>query len=299
MRRNAPVPSLIKGYRSDGVEIDQASSRAGQKLTMLGSRIAYFACMFLAVVLATTLLRRRQKTLDIPPFQKLGIALGGLVGATLAAKLPFILGVSPNETLISAWLGDGKTILWALAGGYLGVELAKWSFHVTVSTGDSFAVPVALAIAVGRMGCFLYGCCYGVATNAAWGVRFLNAPDAGTLLRHPTQLYEMLFHASFALVAWSATSASNGSNRSRGNWMLMYLLAYAAFRFFSEFWRPEPLVGAGLTFYQWSSVAIGLGFGTLWILRLRRPAAPDQNSPSESHASPLKEVTPGRGGPLT
>ena len=167
---------------------------------MLGSRAVYFLCMVAATIVASWLLRRRQQRLKISSVQKFGIVIGGLVGATFAAKLPFALTADPNAGVLAAWLSDGKTILWGLTGGYIGVEVAKWALHVTASTGDSFVVPVAITVAIGRVGCFLYGCCYGVATNQTWGFRFPIAPDAGAILRHPTQLYELLFHLSFAAI---------------------------------------------------------------------------------------------------
>ncbi len=138
---------------------------------MLGSRTAYFLCMVAVTIVAALLLRRRQQRLAIGSVQKLGIAIGGLIGATFAAKLPFILSADPHAGVLAAWLSDGKTILWGLAGGYIGVEIAKWAFHVKASTGDTIVVPVAITVAIGRLGCFLYGCCYGVATNQTWGIR--------------------------------------------------------------------------------------------------------------------------------
>ena len=237
---------------------------------MFGSRVAYFWCMLAATVIASLLLRRRQRHLGIGSGQKLGIAIGGLVGATFAAKLPFVLLADPSIGVLAIWLSDGKTILWGLTGGYLGVEIAKWALHVKASTGDTFVVPVAVTVAVGRLGCFLYGCCYGNATNQVWGVRFPIAPDAGTILRHPTQLYELLFHLSFTVVATAALSPPNRSSllkRLRGNWMPIYLIAYAIFRFTSEFLRPEEKFSVGLTFYQWSSIAIAALFTILLIWR--------------------------------
>ena len=155
---------------------------------MFGSRIAYSVCMVIATLVAGFLLRRRQSHLSLPTSHKWGIAIGGLIGATFAAKLPFFLGADIEIGVANAWLSDGKTILWGLAGGYVGVEVAKWSLMVQTKTGDSFVIPVAVAVAIGRVGCLLYGCCYGIETNQNWGIQFVTAPDAGTLLRHPTQI---------------------------------------------------------------------------------------------------------------
>ena len=263
---------------------------------MIGSRAAYALCMVLATFVAAMLIRRRQQNLPITKSQKIGVAIGALIGATFAAKLPFILGANPADGLLAAWLSDGKTVLWALVGGYLGVELAKWSLHVSVSTGDSFVVPVALAIAIGRIGCFLYGCCYGIETDQSWGVRFWHAPDQATVLRHPTQLYEFVFHVGFALIAWLAisrpplshsTSSHSTSSQSTsfqseeshllrrrrlmaGNWMPAYLVGYATFRFISEYWRPERRLAIGLTIYQCSAIAIAGGFLVLLVFRFQR-----------------------------
>ena len=232
-------------------------------------RVAYFACMLIATVVATIVLRQRQRTLPVNTVEKFGIAIGGLVGATFAAKLPFILSADPSGGVLGAWLSDGKTVLWGLTGGYIGVEVAKWALHVKVSTGDTFVVPIALAVAIGRVGCFLFGCCYGVATNQGWGVRFLNASDGGTVLRHPTQLYELLFHLSFAIIASMALSGSTSylPRQVRGNWMPLYLIAYSIYRFFSEYLRPEEHLSFGWTFYQWSSLVIASAFSGLLVVR--------------------------------
>ena len=105
---------------------------------MLGSRLAYTICMLLATIVAGVLLRRQQSDIALTSPQKWGVAIGGLVGATFAAKIPFIIGDTPTLGLVGAWLSDGKTILWGLAGGYLGVELAKWAMLIKTKTGDSF-----------------------------------------------------------------------------------------------------------------------------------------------------------------
>jgi len=238
---------------------------------MLESRWAYTATMIVATLVAGLLVRRAGggaagRSISVTPTQRMGIIIGGLAGAMFAAKIPFVLSTDTPEGVISAWLGDGKTILWGLAGGYVGVEVGKWATWVRGSTGDQFVVALAVGIAVGRVGCLMFGCCYGVETDLAWGIRFPAAVDLGTVTRHPTQIYEMSFHSAFAVVAWRGIR--------RGDiptcWMPLYLVAYSIYRFSSEFVRPEPRLAAGLTFYQWSSIVIGAAFLVILVVRLRK-----------------------------
>ena len=101
-----------------------------------------------------------------------GTGLGGSVGS----KLPFV-PVDPEQWLDpGSWLNDGKTIVAGLIGAYLAVELMKRVLDVRVKTGDTFALPLALALALGRLGCYCNGCCYGVETGLPWGTPFLNVP---------------------------------------------------------------------------------------------------------------------------
>lgn len=226
-------------------------------------RAGYAFFMVLATVASAWLYRRSDAPSQLTPLQKLGIAIGGFIGATFSAKLPFILTSDPAAGLLNAWFGDGKTVLWGLAGGYLGVEVAKWSFHVTERTGDRFVIPVAVAIAVGRLGCLCQGCCYGIATDQSWGIRSMPA-DGGELLRHPAPLYEFAFHALFAVLAWHGIRRSLAAT----NWMLLYLISYCLFRFISEWWREERPVYAGLTFYQCSATLFGMVFLIMLAMRL-------------------------------
>jgi prolipoprotein diacylglyceryltransferase len=90
-----------------------------------------------------------------------------------------------------AYLIGGKTIVGALAGGLISVELTKRYIGIRTSTGDLYAIPLALGIAIGRIGCFLTGLSdntYGTSTNLPWAVNFGDG-----IPRHPTQLYEIIF----------------------------------------------------------------------------------------------------------
>ncbi|MEM6689636.1 MAG: prolipoprotein diacylglyceryl transferase family protein [Planctomycetota bacterium] len=232
---------------------------------MIGSRLAYTLAMVAAVVVSGVLVRARTKESSLTNLQRLVISLCGFIGAVFFAKLPFLFDGALRHGVWLTWFADGKTILWGLVGGYAGVELGKYALMVQTRTGDDYVVPVAVAIGIGRVGCFLYGCCYGVVTGAPWAMSFAGAPDGGLSHRHPTQLYELCFHFGFALLA--ATAIDRGVGRTL--WMMIYLIAYAAFRFFTEWLRDEPVMWLGLTFYQWSSVFIEMLFTFLLIRRIR------------------------------
>lgn len=221
---------------------------------------SYPAIMTAAVGAAYLLGRRRQSSLPLRRNQRLGIALGAFCGAMIAAKLPFVLSDWQGLLSGAAWLENGKTIVFGLVGGYFGVELAKWALDVRIKTGDSFAVPVAVGIAIGRLACFAAGCCYGIHTAACWGVDFGDGP------RHPTQLYEAAFHASAAL----GLTFMERRDLCRGQRIKLYIMAYLVYRFASEWIRPEPRLWLSLTGYQWACLAWLPVFAVLWF-RDRQP----------------------------
>jgi len=217
----------------------------------------YQVIIALAILTGVALSRRTQRGVPLTTLQRLGIGIGAFVGAMLGAKLPFAVADWRNLLSGGAWFSDGKTILTGLVGGYFGVVIAKWSLDVHARTGDSFAVPVAASVAVGRLGCFVAGCCYGCVTTLPWGVVF---PQHGSLPRHPTQLYEAAFHASAAVSLWWLQKAG----MFRGNLMKLYIIAYACYRFLTEFIRDEEPLWLNLTGYQWASLLLIVLFAGLW-----------------------------------
>jgi phosphatidylglycerol---prolipoprotein diacylglyceryl transferase len=216
---------------------------------------SYVAIMILSVAVAAVLGRGSQASLGLSRSQRLGIALGAFCGAMIGAKLPFVLSDWEGLKSGRAWFDGGKTIVLGLVGGYFGVESVKWSLGIRIKTGDSFAVPVPAAVAIGRLGCFVGGCCFGKPTTLPWGVDFGDG-----LLRHPTQLYETAFHAMMALVlAWM-----RGRGMFRGQLIKLYIIVYLIYRFLTEFLRPEPAIYARLTGYQWAAMALAPVFVLLW-----------------------------------
>jgi phosphatidylglycerol:prolipoprotein diacylglycerol transferase len=206
-------------------------------------------------------------------------------GAMIGAKLPFVLADWDGLVTGAAWFSNGKTILCGLVGGYFGVELAKWLVGVRVKTGDSFAVPVAAAVGVGRLGCFYAGCCYGTPTDLPWGVVF---PTVDSVPRHPTQLYEAAFHLTAAGVLWQLQRRG----LFRGQLIKLYIMSYLVYRFVTETIRPEAQLAAGLTGYQWAALVLLALFAWLWLRDARelRRAEDGINHGGTEHTEKNKDL---------
>ena len=207
----------------------------------------YPLIMLASLVAGIALSRPRQKRLGLTDRQRLAIGLGAFCGGMLGSKLPFALSDPHGVFCSQAWLSDGKTILFGLVGGYLGVELAKVLVDVQTKTGDTFAIPLAVAIGIGRWGCFVAGCCHGIPTSLPWGVNFGDG-----LFRHPTQLYETAFHLTAAVILWLLERRKLFPTQR----LKLYFLAYCVYRILSEFIRPEVPLIAHLTGYQWAAIVL-------------------------------------------
>ena len=225
-------------------------------------RVAYAVVMIVSIVASMRLMQSRQRRLDLTRSQRLLIGVAAFVGSMVGAKTPFLgdrgWGAFYDGTV---WFADGKTILGGIVGGYAAVEIAKWIGNIRTRTGDAFALPVAVAVAIGRIGCFVAGCCYGRVTTLPWGVGFPLAQDDFGVLRHPTQLYELAFHS----VAAATLLVMDRERWLVGNQLKAYLIAYMIYRFLSEWLRPESTVLLNLTVYQLVSVLIAAILMLLWV----------------------------------
>jgi phosphatidylglycerol:prolipoprotein diacylglycerol transferase len=145
---------------------------------------------------------------------------------------------------------SGRTVVGGLIGGTLAVVLARRLLGLRGRSGNLFAPALALAIAIGRLGCFCAGCCHGVPSALPWAVDFGDGVP-----RHPTQLYESLF----ALGLFFALRRAEGRAPAPGTLFRAFMLAYFSFRFLVEFLRTDVPFIAGLTLAQVASLGV-LGY---------------------------------------
>jgi prolipoprotein diacylglyceryltransferase len=176
------------------------------------------------------------------------VTFAALVGGAFGAKL---LDWAINANLV-AKLGfgtallSGRTVIGGFLGGTVAVAIAKRRAGIKIRLGNQIAAPIALGLCIGRIGCFLHGCCYGTPTSLPWGVDF-------GVRRHPTQLYEAAFAFMALVVLLFARRRTVAAGRLFGGFMI----GYFAFRFLEEFLRAGPRPLLGFTPYQVASV-VGL-----------------------------------------
>lgn len=208
----------------------------------------FFELLAYAVGLYFVLFRRLRRavadtTTAILPSQRTSISVGALVGALLGAKVLVLLQhinlLGEDWRQFALLVLQGKTIVGALLGGLIGVEVTKKQIGVTQSTGDSFVFSVMVGMMIGRVGCFLTGLSdrtYGIATTLPWGVDFGDG-----IARHPTQLYEVGF---LAILLLSLRLYVHRAKQS-GDLFKIFMIAYLGFRFGVDFIKPEfrPVLG--------------------------------------------------------
>ena len=187
-------------------------------------------------------------------------AIGALVGARVLGLLEQapMVGLHWDELLQPG----GKTIVGGLLGGWIGVELLKIVQGVKARTGDLFAVPLCVGIAVGRLGCFFAGLAddtYGTPTTLPWGVDFGDG-----VRRHPTQLYEFLFLIVLGWALWKWYERPH----AEGQVFRGFLAAYLGWRVVIDFIKPQPL-WHGLEVIQWACLVGLLGLGMGEVMRRR------------------------------
>ncbi len=126
-------------------------------------------------------------------------------------------------------------ILGGLAGFIFMVKRYQRDFF---TMADSVALYIPLGHAIGRLGCFSYGCCYGRPTDSWIGMVFPPSSPAGALGVKviPTQLISSFF----LVVIFIILRVLRNHRRFKGQILLSYILLYSLFRFIIEFFRGDP-----------------------------------------------------------
>jgi phosphatidylglycerol:prolipoprotein diacylglycerol transferase len=171
------------------------------------------------------------------------------------------------------------------SGGLLaGLAVAVWYIRKhnipALAACDAFSPGLALGHAIGRLGCFAAGCCFGKETHHFWGVTFkdqLASSISGTPLGislQPTQLFEAAVElANFFVLTWMLKR-----KKFDGQVFSAFLILYGTARFFLEFLRGDPgrgeIIPGVLSGTQLISIFLVLGGGIIWWLKSAQRVVP-------------------------
>ncbi len=168
-----------------------------------------------------------------------GVVVGSRLGSVLS-NLSFYLQ-NPLE-VFAVWHGG-----MAFHGGLIGAVIAGYLFSRRkrvdfFEIADLVVIPVALGLALGRVGNFINGEFYGKVTALPWGVKFQNIEG----FRHPVQIYESGKNFLIFGMLWFLKD----KNLKKGTLFWLFILSYGTLRFIIEFWKDLPPFLFGLTWGQ-------------------------------------------------
>ena len=255
----------------------------------LGLKIfGYGLMLFFAFIGSMHLAARRARREGLDPETIYDLALWVFVGGLVGARAFYVIeywGERVNSVweIFEIWKG-GIVLYGSIFGGsvtFLAYRALR-PFPLRPML-DVVAPSLALGIAIGRLGCFLNGCCWGDVCNLPWAVQFprdsppwnaelargLIPPDAAhSLALHPTQLYSALD----GLILLALLTAYYPLRRRDGEVMGLMMICYPITRFLVEQLRnDEGVFHAGMTVSQVISVAILAGALAYWAILLRLP----------------------------
>ncbi len=242
-------------------------------ITILGREIPLYGIFFylgVAAAAATAFLLHRRAEIDA--FDVAGSGVYIMIGGMLGAKLLF-LAVSAYKIIrenipLIAVIKGGFVFYGGLLGGALGLWIYARQFRMDIGNfTDLYATVLPLGHALGRVGCFFAGCCYGI----PWEYGHVYHSTVGMTPLEIPLLPIQLIESGILLVLFVVQLILYLQNKKKWRNTVLYIGAYPVIRFVLEFFRCDTERGIllGLSTSQWTSLAISATFIVV-LLRVRR-----------------------------
>lgn len=233
--------------------------------------LGFLAGLAMSVHLAKTKKLSQEKVSNLAIY----CALGGMAGAKLFMFL-FDWNYywqNPREFISLSTLQAAGVFHGGLIVALIVAALYTQRQHLPpLLTADCFAPGIALGHAIGRLGCFAAGCCWGSKCDLPWAVKFHSDEAASGLPLnvplHPAQLYESAANLLIFFILYRRFQQRHQPGEVIG----LYLVLYSIARFIIEFFRnhEQSLIGP-FSLTQWIALAL-LGLGALLLVRVRQQA---------------------------
>lgn len=227
-------------------------------------------------LLAVFLASREAHRTGIDPNLILDLSFYLLLAALLGSRLFYVLGNWPEFAanpidVIKFWRGGLVFYGGLIFAFFIGVWYVRKHQLNFPKMADLLAPSIAIGQALGRLGCFSAGCCYGKPATGFCAVTFRDANSLAPLgiPLHPTQLYESA--ATFGI--FLALIFMRRAKRFQGQLFWYYLLFYSMVRFIIEFYRGDPR-GWAIPNVLSTAQAIGIPVALLALFMILRKKSP-------------------------
>jgi phosphatidylglycerol:prolipoprotein diacylglycerol transferase len=234
----------------------------------------YGIMIALGVASLLVIMPREAKRLGIPR-DIYSICLSGIAGGLIGGRLAYVFYnwehfiANPREIIGFQGLAQNGMIIGIIVAALIYMWVTRMRFSMLLSMGDALAVGAPLALAIGRIGCTINGCCYGIpAPDLPWAIVYTH-PDSLAPLgvpTHPTPIYHLLWNLIVFAIVWRF----RGKLKPEGSLFFFFLCILAVGDFGIRFLRTDiPVLG-------WLRQAQVLDLGILavflpWlIVKLRR-----------------------------
>ena len=232
-------------------------------ITLFGKEIPLYSLFFflgiiVAGIIAVFLIKKRK----IHVFDFVCAAVYVMIGAILGAKLLFV--VVSWKTIMQLQLSfievikGGFVFYGGLIGGAIGLFIHGKQFKLDIKTyADIFAVVLPIGHALGRVGCFLAGCCYGIPYDGIGSYTYTHSHNVFTPIGIPL-LPVQLIEAFLLSVLFTILIITFFKTEKTGIVTASYVTYYAIMRFILEFFRGDRERGLllHLSTSQWISIAL-------------------------------------------
>lgn len=266
---------------------------------------SYGLLLAIAFITGLFVMSRLAKRDGLPQERVYDLGLWVLASSLIGSKLLMIITEwdvyyrdHPGQIFSLDFFRSGGVFYGGFVGALIASVIAMRIYKLPWwRTADAFAPGIAIGQAIGRLGCYSAGCCWGEPTTSAIGVQFKErgheitgvptivahltdpvqrevwANKLGGLLAplklHPVQLYE----TGATFVIFLVLLVVTGRRRFHGQVMLVYALLYAITRFTIEFWRDDPRGELfNLSTSQFIAVLLFIGSLSAYIWRTRNTA---------------------------
>lgn len=237
-------------------------------INVFGVKVSsYGLCMLIGIVIVTLLSIRDAKKKDII-FEDILIVVAFIVAF-------FVVGAWTLYTIVTfsfydiidyirrgdfSFINNGGLVFYGglfsgIIGALIGIKICKLPLY---ETEEIFVPYISLGHAIGRVGCFLAGCCAGIEYQGIFAIHYKNSLIGLSSGKgyFPTQLLEAVLNVFISL----SLLKSRKSKRKTCDLLFLYLLEYSVMRFFVEFLRGDNVRGIyfNLSTSQWISMFLFL-----------------------------------------